>query len=278
MSTRLPFLFLPAFMHLLYLDDAGSARNVSEDYLILGGISIFEAQSNFFVQEMDKLAATINPSKPQDVEFHASEIFSRKEQPWRGMSKSDARGVIKAVLSILKQSYETARAFACAVHKASYIGRDPIELAFEDLCSRFDMYLDRLRGQGERQRGILILDESTHETTLQNMAKEFRTVGTRWGSVVHNLAETPLFVNSRASRAIQLADHVAYAVFRRYNAGDTSYFDIIASKFDSVEGVVHGLVHKQKFDPMCMCLACASRRIKIHEGQTLLGLKEKEIE
>jgi hypothetical protein len=155
-------------MHLLYLDDAGSANNLQEEYFVLGGISIFEAQSYFFVQEMDKLATTINPSNPHGVEFHASEIYSRKEQPWRGMSQGEARGVIKAVLNILKQSYETARVFACAVHKPSYPGRDPVELAFEDLCSRFDLYLDRLRAQGDRQRGILILDESTHETTFRS--------------------------------------------------------------------------------------------------------------
>lgn len=87
-----------------------------------------------------------------------------------------------------------------------------------------------------------------------------RTLGTRWGTTIHNLAETPLFVDSRASRVVQLADHISYAVFRRYNAGDTSYFDIIASKFDSVGGTVHGLNHKQTYNPMCMCLACHTRR------------------
>jgi len=245
-------------MHLLYLDDAGSAGNTNEEYLVLGGVSIFEAQAHWFTQEMDTLATTINPADPHDVEFHASEIFSRRKLPWRGMSKEEAQGVIKAVLDIFRRSYETARAFACAVHKASFRGHDPMELAFEDLCSRFDLYLNRLRGQGDRQRGILILDESAHETTLQRMAGEFRTLGTRWG-IVRNLAETPLFVNSRVSRLVQLADHVAYAVFRRYNAGDTKYFDIIASKFDSSEGIVHGLVHKQTTDPTCMCLACISR-------------------
>ena len=260
-------------MHLLYLDDAGSANNLQEEYFVLGGISIFEAQSYFFVQEMDKLATTINPSNPHGVEFHASEIYSRKEQPWRGMSQGEARGVIKAVLNILKQSYETARVFACAVHKPSYPGRDPVELAFEDLCSRFDLYLDRLRAQGDRQRGILILDESTHETTLQRMTRDFRTLGTRWG-ILHNLAETPLFVDSKASRSIQLADHVAYAVFRRYNAGDTNYFDIISPKFDSFEGVIHGLAHKQRLDTTCMCLACSSRRAREHEGQLPMKLKE----
>jgi len=262
-------------MHLLYLDDAGSATNQQEEYFVLGGISIFEAQAYFFVQEMDKLASTINPRNPHDVEFHASEIYSRKEQPWKGMGQQEARGVIKAVLNILKQSYETARVFACAVHKKSFPGRDPVELAFEDLCSRFDLYLDRLRGQGDRQRGILILDESTHETTLQRLTREFRTLGTRWG-VVDNLAETPLFVDSKVSRAIQIADHIAYAVFRRYNAGDTNYFDIIAPKFDSFEGIIHGLSHKQKLDTTCMCLACNSRRAREHEGQIPIKLKEPD--
>jgi hypothetical protein len=177
------------------------------------------------------------------------------------MTRDEAKGVIKAVLQILRDSYETTTAFACAVHKASYVDRDPVELAFEDLCSRFDMYLDRLKAAGDRQRGILILDESTHETTLQKMAREFRTLGTRWG-VVRNLAETPLFVDSQASRLVQLADNVAYAVFRRYNSQDAQYFDIISSKFDSVEGVIHGLSHKQTADPMCMCVACLSRRIQ----------------
>jgi hypothetical protein len=277
-STRLPFYFSLRPMHLLYLDDAGSAKNPGEDYLVLGGISIYEAQAEWVTREMDKLAATIDPSNPQNVEFHASEIFSRKVDPWKGMGKEVAQGVIKAVLNIFKSSYGTARAFACAVHKMSYRGIDPVELAFEDLCSRFDLFLHRLAKQGDRQRGILILDESAHETTLQRMSREFRTLGTRWG-VIHNLAETPLFVNSRASRLIQVADHVAYAVFRRYNARDAQYFDIIASKFDSDEGVIHGLAHKQTIDPECMCPACVTRRMsqaRLHEDQVHMDLKERD--
>lgn len=264
-------------MHLLYLDDSGSATNSQEDYFVLGGISIFEAQAEWFTREMDELASTIDSSNPQGVEFHASEIFSRKKQPWDKMTKMEAQGVIKAVLDILRHSYESARVFACAVHKKSYPGRDPVELAFEDLCSRFDLFLHRLARQGKRERGLLILDESTHETTLQRISKEFRTLGTRWG-FIHNLVETPLFVDSRASRLIQLADHIAYAVFRRYNASDANYFDIIASRFDSDEGIIHGLAHKQLVDSGCMCPACVTRRLsssKLHEDQIHMNLKEK---
>ena len=166
-STR-PF-FL---MHLLYLDDAGSVKNPSEEYVILGGVSIFESQATGLItQRLDTLAQSIHPADPHRVEFHASEIFSRRAVPWRGMSREEAQGVIKAVLSVLRESYDTAKAFACAVHKDSYPNLDPIGLAFEDLCSRFDIYLQRLRSEGDRQRGMLIIDEGAHRTTMQNIRR-----------------------------------------------------------------------------------------------------------
>lgn len=246
-------------MHLLYLDDSGSVENDNEDYLVLGGVSLFEAQANWVTHELDKLAESIDPKSPQAVEFHASEIFSGRTPPWNGMSRDERQGVIKAVLKIFANSYESARAFACAIHKPSYPGTDPMEDAFEDLCTRFDRYLSGLRETGERQRGLLILDESAHETSLQSLATNFRLLGTRW-RVIENLAEAPLFIRSHVSRGVQLADHVAYAVFRRYNAKDTAYFDIIAAKFHAVDGVVHGLSHKQITERNCMCLACLTRR------------------
>lgn len=167
-------------MHLLYLDDSGSSPNPTEDYLVLGGLSVYEAQAHWFTQEMDRLAQGIDASNPHAVEFHASEIFGRRNSPWNRFAKDEAQGIIKAVLRIVAQSYETARVFACAVHKASYPGRDPVEVAFEDLCSRFDRFLTRMGATGDRQRGLIILDESTHETTLQDMARDFRVIGTRW--------------------------------------------------------------------------------------------------
>jgi hypothetical protein len=261
MPTR-PHLFASSggrSVHLLYLDDSGSAENSGEDYFVLGGISLFEAQADWVTRQLDKLAESIDPQHPQEIEFHASEVFSGRSHPWDRLSSQERRGVIKAVLAVLAESYESAKVFGCAVHKASFPGQDPVELAFEDLCSRFDRYLTRLRGAGDRQRGLLILDDSAYETSLQRLATNFRVLGTRWGGI-HNLAEAPLFIDSRVSRAVQLADHVAYAIFRRYNAGDTSYFDIIAAKFDIADGVVHGLAHKHNNKSQCMCLACASRR------------------
>lgn len=248
-------------MHLLYMDDAGSAGNPKEEYLILGGVSLFESQVHWITEQLNELAESICPGDPHSVEFHASEIFRRHDAPWRGMTREEAQGTIKAVLGIMRESYESARIFACAVHKASYPGKDPMELAFEDLCSRFDLYLNRRRSEGGRQRGMLIIDNNAYQTTLQEMARNFYALGTRWGGI-HNLVETPLFVDSRASRAVQLADHVAYAVFRRYNALDLQYFNVIESRFDRGEdGVMHGLSHKTA-DRNCTCPACFSRQLR----------------
>ncbi len=144
-------------MHLLYLDDSGSVDNKNEEYLVLGGVSLFEAQVNWMTTELDKLADRINPQDPQSVEFHASEIFSGRTAPWDKMPRDDRQGVIKNVLKIFSSSYDSARAFACAIHKDSYPGLDPMELAFEDLCSRFDHYLSDLRQEGDsypRRNGL----------------------------------------------------------------------------------------------------------------------------
>ena len=250
-------------VHLLYLDDSGSVPNTNEKYFVLAGLSIFEAQADWFAREMDKLAESIDAKNPASVEFHASAQYARRTAPWNTMTRDDAHGVTKSVLQIVADSYDTARIFACAVEKSSVPNDDPVAVAFEDLCSRFDMFLSGLRASGDRQRGLLVLDKSTHETSLQQLTRDFRKVGTQWGSTIHNLADIPFFADSSASRLIQCADHIAYAVFRRYHVGDSQLFDIIAPKFHSVDGIIHGLAHKTAIanQAQCLCPACLSRRI-----------------
>ena len=248
-------------MYLLYLDDSGSSSNANEEYLVLGGICVFEPQVNHFTQELEAIAARLQPTNPDAVEFHASTIFSGRTPPWNTLDREARRNIIKEVLDVLAQSYGSAKAFACAVHKPSYPNHDPMEIAFEDLCSRFDMHLGHLREQGDNQKGLIILDESTYEIALQRLAYNYRTLGTRWNTVVRNIVDVPLFVNSEASRCVQVADHVAYAVFRRYESGDSNYIDRILSRFDYDGRVLHGLSHKHaQRMPNCMCPSCFSRR------------------
>lgn len=246
-------------MYLLYLDDSGSAQNKSEKHFVLGGLSVFERQIYFLCNKLEQLAESIWPDAPERVEFHASTIFSGRVSPWKEMTKEKRIEVIKNVLKIAAQAHESTKLFACVIQKDAYPARDPVEMAFENLCSRFDLLLKRIYAKEDNpQRGIVILDKTTSETTLQKLALEFRSIGTRWG-ITQNLPEVPLFVDSRATRLVQLADHIAYAVFRRYESGDTSYLDLIISKFDMENGRLHGLAHLSRGVNNCFCPACANR-------------------
>ncbi|WP_302850064.1 DUF3800 domain-containing protein [Sphaerospermopsis torques-reginae] len=98
----------------------------------------------------------------------------------------------------------------------------------------------RLHKHKNTQRGIIIFDKSTYETTIQSLAIDFRTIGYQWG-VIRNFAEVPLFLDSKASRLIQLADIIAYYIFRYFEKGDNTFYSIIEPRFDAEGGIVHGL-------------------------------------
>jgi hypothetical protein len=226
-------------MHLLYADESGSVGDPSQQFFVLAGFSVFERQGYWFAQELDKIAARFNPADPASVELHGNPMNSGKGV-FRRFTKADRAAAIEDALRIFTTSHPSNRLFACAVRKARVSPADPVEFAFEQLSSRFDLYLARLHKAGDTQRGVILFDKSTYETTLQSLATDFRTIGHRWG-VIRNLAEVPLFLDSRASRLIQLADLIAYAIFRYYEVGDDRFFSIIRNRFDSEGGIVHGL-------------------------------------
>jgi hypothetical protein len=78
-------------MYLLYLDDSGSANNPNEEYLVLGGISVFERRVYFLSKQLDELAAKYHAADPDSVEFHASEIFRGKTHPWGELKTPSVR-------------------------------------------------------------------------------------------------------------------------------------------------------------------------------------------
>ena len=240
-------------MHLLYLDDSGSVQNPADRHVILAGVSVFERQPHWLSRELDYIAAALWPDNPQGLEFRGADIRGGKRH-WRGIARDDREAAYRSALSVLARSAHV-RLFAVAVHKDAAAPADAMELAFEYACNRFDMMLGRLHVGGDTQRGLIVLDKSSYETSLQRLANDFRTIGHRWGRL-YNLCDVPLFVDSRATRMIQYADMVAYAVRRYYEAGDATLFDIVSQRFDAVGGVAHGLVHVKSAEMECVCACC----------------------
>jgi Protein of unknown function (DUF3800) len=256
--ARPPFL---ATMYLLYLDDSGSVKNASDRHIILAGLAVFERQPHWFSTKLDAIAQRkrICPQDPNSLEFRGSDIFGGKKQ-WRGMEKVPRIDAYREALNILGSS-RLAHLFGAVIHKAACSPDDPMEYAFEQVCNRFDRFLGRLYRQDNTQRGMILLDDSTYETSLQGLARNFRTIGIghRWGQL-YNVAEVPFFASSKATRMLQYADMVAYAVRRYHENGESAYFDLISHRFDAEGGVIHGLTHSVPVGFNCNCACCRQRR------------------
>jgi hypothetical protein len=246
-------------MYILYLDDSGSVRNASDKHIVLAGVAVFERQSHWFSNRLDEVAGQFWPISPVSLEFRGSSIHSGREH-WRGLEKQVRLDAFARALSILGTSRH-AHLFAAVVHKAAVSPDDPMEYAFEQICTRFDKFLGRLHNNGNTQRGLIILDKSSYETSLQGLARKFRTDGHRWGQL-YNLADVPFFVDSKETRMIQYADLIAYAVRRYYENGDAGYIDIVSNRFDAEGGIIHGLHHRTPQGAACNCLSCRQRQQK----------------
>lgn len=243
-------------MLLLYLDDSGSVRNPADSHVILAGLSVFQTKPYWLTQELDRIAARVWPEDHQTIEFRGSDMNSGRKH-WRGIEKADRMQAFRDALDVLARD-RSVTLFGAAIHKAAISPGDPMEYAFEQLCNRFDRYLLRLHRAGRTERGLIVLDKSSYETSLQGLATEFRVSGHSWGRL-RNIAEVPLFVDSRATRLIQFADLTAYALRPYFENGDADLFDRIEHRFDGEGGTNHGLVHYVPPDAQCNCKACRQR-------------------
>lgn len=165
-------------MHLLYLDDSGSVGNPQDRHIILAGFSIFERGGHWLARNLDRLATKLWPDSPDSLEFRGADIRSGKKH-WRGIGKDVREAAFREALQMLADA-NGVRIFGAAVHKAARAPDDPMEFAFELNCNRFDRMLGRLHKQGDTQRGLIVLDKSSYETSLQGLARDFRTIGHSW--------------------------------------------------------------------------------------------------
>jgi hypothetical protein len=167
---------------------------------------------------------------------------------WKQFPLADRLQAIKDALDSVNHHSrkKSIRLFGAVIKKSALSGVDPVEHVFEQISSRFDLFLKRLHNKhGDSQRGIILFDKASTEMRIQTLAREFKYNGHTFGQKTTNYAEVPVFLDSKASRLIQLADLVAYSLFRHFEAGDDSFFKIIETAFDNEGGVNHGLYIKQ---------------------------------
>ena len=93
-------------------------------------------------------------------------------------------------------------------------------------------------------------------TSTESM-REFHHQGTLWSKIGH-IAETPLFVDSKLTRMVQIADLCSYALRRYVENDEQDLLKLIFSRAHKYEGRAVGVRHFT--DMHCQCLICKAHR------------------
>lgn len=86
----------------------------------------------------------------------------------------------------------------------------------------------------------MIFDKTSYEYKLQALSHVFKHKGHSTGKL-RNFAEVPLFLDSKASRLIQMADMIAYSVFRHFESDDSTNYRKVEPYFYRYQGVNCGM-------------------------------------
>ena len=225
-------------MFFLYVDESGNPARPNQEHFILAGVTVFERKTHWLSRDLEKIAASFDKYGIGPEELHGYPMWNGKS-PWRKVPETERRGAIQEALRQIDGKH--CRIIASVVNKKAIAPEDPVRHTFQHVITRFDQFLARqYQHHADPQRGLLVCDKSQKEYSIQAMAMEFKTEGRR-KEKLHNMAEVPVFVNSKATRLIQLADLVAYALFRKYERNDDTLFKIIEDKFDAFGGTQYGL-------------------------------------
>lgn len=234
-------------MYLLYLDESGSIDDPNQKYFVLAGIVVFERKTHWIEKQLHEIASRFDAVDPHTIELHGSPMRAGRDG-WKQRCPSlniRIQTIKDALKNGVQDNYKQGVRLFAAVVKKSSMSDSHVEHAFEQISTRFDMFLKRRYiKHNDPQRGIIIFDKSSTERRIQTLARDFKYEGHTWGKT-KNYAEVPVFLDSKSSRLIQLADLVAFSIFRFYEHNDDSLFSVIAECFDSEGGIKHGLYLKE---------------------------------
>ena len=186
----------------------------------------------------------------------------RKTQGYIHLSYKQRKNLVLKLSKIVRD-WNFARLFAECIDKIyfdpSFFGTSIDEQAFEQVVSRFEQYLQITSSPapGNINMGMLIHDNNqTVAKKLTDIMIRFHDTGTLW-TKVKNIIETPLFVDSKLTAMVQIADLCSYALRRYLEYDETTLFNNIYHQADRKDGRVIGVRHFS--EKTCPCLICKSR-------------------
>jgi hypothetical protein len=240
-------------VHILFIDESGtppSPQKLRHKYFVIGGIIVPEEKWHKMRDGI--LGLKLRRKIVGEIKWrYFAPGNNEAPNPMKDMSK-DIRDAIRSEIyeKIIcsERSIKTIGCVTCieaAYDRPTINTRDDLyEHTYKPVSERFQYHLQDLTRQvGRSELGIVVSDHRGHEDDKRFRAHHealLRGAGD-YVSKYQNLVESLFFVPSDLSIGIQLADMVAGAIWRKYEAGDNRWFDLLKPSIRcSKEGAIEG--------------------------------------
>lgn len=186
--------------------------------------------------------------------------YFRKTDAYVHLTFAERQALLNDLANVVK-TWEDSRIFFEAVKKAKYApsrvsAGGMYEDSFQQVVTRYQAFLEN-RGnfEGKSLLGLLVSDNNESiNRKLTGLMRKFHAEGTFWRGI-DKVIETPLFVDSKLTSMIQVADLIAYAVRRFFDNNETELIGAISPRFDRAKGKVVGVRHFTGAET-CTCKVC----------------------
>ena len=251
-------------MYIGFVDESGTHPN--SPVTVVAGLMIHEEDVWHFQQRLDTFLDRRLRALGQDhtlFELHATELWRGKRE-WAAISGKHRHRILDGAYACLA-GYRPVnpdlplRLLGVALDRTSTAGGKL--RAYELTAKKFDDFVKRMSNKsGTSQRGLLLHDQisGTADRQLQAWISQWRAATSSLGRL-SNLVDVPFFSDSKATRALQAADLVAYALYRYYSGSSDRFARHLWTLFDTDQGKMHGLFHQCRDYKSCPCPACKNR-------------------
>lgn len=227
-------------MYLLYVDESGDPGSAGSPFLILGAAAIFEGKWLPLEADLRALIDRYFPAPPKPTEIHLADLRKGTKE-FRSLTPARRSDLVNDFCGMARSLLSTELVMFAVVADKRYwfannpgkTGDDLYAAMFEDLSSRFDLFLRRRHAEGAPSKGVIIADphKPSLSVALKTNHRIFQRRGHRWAEL-YNLIETVFFLESHESPGLQFADLAAYALWRLVSANDSRIAGLIQPLFD----------------------------------------------
>ena len=245
-------------MHLLYLDESGST---DANHFVVAGFIVNWRGVVPLKLSVEKIVSDRLP-KAAAMELHAGHMRAGRRS-WSRIPRDIRHQMTEDVVRlIVEQSGADDHPVTLVAVVADQSSDSSTGLYDRSYRALFGICESLIQAGRNDSQILAIADKTRQEPLIQalvNPALSDLAVDSSPRAPSSPFLEPPLFIDSRMTRLVQLADFAAHWLYRAYEHDDTSILDQILPAFDRSGGNMVSLVHLTDRSD-CSCAACRTRR------------------